>query len=344
MMEPCNGFEAEGAGGLSAGDGAAVDALLEQRRGAAVKLGGAAGDGGADGAGVRVDAARRARVQEWLNVLGTSAVPGTPGDLVERTLGAVQAERMKIAAGGSRPAAGAGTAGAEKAARKRRSYVAEVGAMLVAAGILVTVLIPAVGEIRQSYRRTLCATNLAGDGTAFGSYAAANGHALPSLGASADGNWLHPGPGGHTNRANLLPLINASYIRPVQLVCAGRGLPEGTAAVPTATDIVDCSYSYVNMFGPQRPTWDGRSATIVLADANPLFSTPGTKNPDANSFNHAGKGTYVLRADGSVTWETSPDVGPGRDNIWTVNEGGQRVTAYVGTETAGSLSDVFLSP
>jgi hypothetical protein len=228
--------------------------------------------------------------------------------------------------------------------RRRWSRWGEVAAMFIAAALLVSVLIPAVSQARQSYRRTLCATNLAAVGTGFAQYAEAYQHQLPSLATSTDRNWLAPGAGGHTNTANLTPLINASYVPPTRLICAGRGLPDGAAAIPTPTDIQNCSYSYINMFGPVRPTWNGSAGAIILADRNPLFVDNGPADPDSNSLNHNQKGTYVLRADGHVTWEITPNAGPGRDNIWTVGSGTNRLVKYSGTEVSSSSGDVFLSP
>ena len=120
----------------------------------------------------------------------------------------------------------------------------------------------------MSYRRTLCATNLAAVGTGFGLYSTDNNRALPCLQTADRGNWLRPEAGGHTNTANLLPLLNAKYLPPERLICAGRGLPDNAAAVPTGSDIQNCGYSYVNLFGSEHPTWNGSEATIVLADRN----------------------------------------------------------------------------
>jgi hypothetical protein len=330
---------------LSAADAAVVDAILAQRAepGSGIRMQGT-GNGAVDG---EVDAERRTRVQGWLNVLGSAEAPAMSGDLLERTLGAVDRERMKLkpAAGMAPPQLPASHAMEQATGGRRRwSHMGEVAAMFIAATLLVSVLIPAVGQARQSYRRTLCATNLAAVGTGFGQYAAAFEHELPCVAMSVDHNWLVPGFGGHTNTANLLPLVNASYVPPTRLICAGRGLPDGASAIPTASDIQNCSYSYVNLFGPVRPKWNGSAATIVLADRNPLFVRNGPGDPDSNSLNHGQKGTYVLRADGHVTWEITPNAGPGRDNIWTVGSGTNRLVKYSGIEVSGSAGDVFLAP
>jgi hypothetical protein len=319
---------------LSAADAAALDALLETRARKGLRIAGAE---------LAVDGEREVRVQGWLNVVGACAVPAAPGNLLERTLAAVGEDRMKlqpVLKGNGMPASHA-----EERPVRRRSHLSEVAAVLVAATLLVAVVIPAVGQARQSYRRTLCATNMAGLATGFGAYATDFGKELPNLGVPANHNWLRPDAGGHTNTANLLPLLNAKYVTPARLVCAGKGLDQNAVATATATDISNCSYSYVNLFGSQRPTWNGNGKTIVLSDRNPLFVKPAANTPDDNSFNHGQKGTYLLRADGSVTWEMSPTFGTGsaRDNIWTVGLGTERVVFYTGTEVAAG-GDVFLAP
>jgi hypothetical protein len=334
---------------LTAADAAVLDALLGQRAdpSSAIRMHGT-GNGEAAGAnGGGEDAERRARVQGWLNVLGSSEVPAVSPGLLERTLGAVERERMKLRSAASMtplPASHAMDKSVGGGGVRRWSQWRDVAAMFIAATLLVSVLVPAVGQARQSYRRTLCATDLAVVGKGFAQYAVAFERQLPCLATPADRNWLVPGVGGHTNTANLLPLVNASYVPATRLICAGRGLPDGATAVPTATDIRNCSYSYINMFGPVRPTWNGNAATIVLADHNPLFVDNATNNPESNSLNHGQKGTYVLRADGHVTWEITPNVGPGHDNIWTVGSGSNRLVKYSGIEVPTSNTDVFLAP
>jgi hypothetical protein len=98
------------------------------------------------------------------------------------------------------------------------------------------------------------------------------------------------------------------------------------------------------MCTPTPPAWDGRHQNIVLGDRNPLFDPAATLDPQSNSANHAGHGNYLVRADGAVTWETSPNVGPAHDNIWTLGTGPQYAVAYAGTETPTSKNDVFLCP
>jgi prepilin-type N-terminal cleavage/methylation domain-containing protein/prepilin-type processing-associated H-X9-DG protein len=59
--------------------------------------------------------------------------------------------------------------------------------------VLMAVLLPALGRARDSARRTVCATNLKGQGTAMGTYSSGAADSLPVFLNSA-GNWLHDEP------------------------------------------------------------------------------------------------------------------------------------------------------
>jgi hypothetical protein len=319
---------------LAPADAALVDTLLEHGRPSTENL--PASD-------------RAARVHAWLKTLDASPMPEPPGDLLNRTLSRIQSERMKLD-----PAKIAATAApASPAFNPRRfKFVTDLAAMTIAAGILGVVVCLGVFQARQSANRVACASNLQNFSTAFASYAANHRGDLPALASTLDTNWLNPNPavpGSHTNAENLLPMVNAKYIQPANLICAGRDLPAAsptTSAHISTLPIPDAArgYSYVNMFAVDHPGWDGQHANIILADRNPLFDAKAPADPQSNSINHAGHGNYALRADGAVTWETSPNVGPAHDNIWTIGPGPQYQTRYLGTETPATEKDTFLAP
>ncbi len=317
---------------LSAADAAAMDRILDHAASAA-----------APGLAVTDAATREARIGGWLKALGAAAAPSAPTDLADRTLALIERERMKL-----RPAAAAMTDQDIFKAPIRRRWsrrMAEIGAMAIAAMLLLAVVLMGVGQARQSKARIACDENLQKWSTAFASFAAANSNELPSLAMPADRNWLSSSDAAaaHSNSANLLPLVTGKYISQANLYCAGA-VP-ATLTEVTANDAGKIGYSYAYQYGPVRPKWDGNPATIILADRNPMF-VPGARVSAAeeNSPNHGGHGNYVLRADGAVTWETSPNIGPHGDNIWTVNNGTQLVTTYTGTETPASPADAFVCP
>jgi hypothetical protein len=288
---------------LSPEDAAAVDAILD----------------GAPDEGVSRE--RRERIEAWLKILSAAPAPEPRGDLVERTMAAVQADRMRL-----EPARPAAAAAPMRGNWPRR--LAEFGAMGVAASIFVAVIIVGLGQSAQSRARTACAENLQKWSTAFRTYSADYGRQLPSLETPADRNWLSSASPTHSNAANLLPLVNGSLVAREALYCPGNA-PKSDETPVTRPTLMDIGYSYVYLYGPTRPTWNEDHASIILADRNPIF-VPGAMGvvADKNSANHHGHGNYVLRADGAVTWETSPNIGPGRDNIWTCSIGGQHYTSW----------------
>lgn len=308
-----------------------------------------------------IDPAREQRLREWLKVLDAASVPVAPADLLERTLDAVQADRMRVTPSSLPstraidPAPTAGAAADREAkeidmrphVRRRWSRrVAELGAMAVAASILLAVVFVGLNQARQSNARVACAQNLKLLASGLGAYTAAHGGHLPMLAVPANRNWMMSNESGtaRSNISNLLPAVKGGYITEGSLRCAGVTEPR---AAPSRPEEVVSDYSYVHMYNAfmARPA----AQAVILADRNPLFAAevvPTTVSADAtnrNSGNHRNKGNYLLHMSGEVSWVTNPNVGG--DNIWTVNSSaGQRVMTYTGTESPLSNADVFLCP
>jgi hypothetical protein len=335
-----NGSDARGPA-LSPADAAVVDKLLG-REGAEPPGGTLPGDGA-------LDAAREGRVQEWLKVLSATPVPAASDDLLERTLAAVQRDRMRIPA-----AAASREVDLTPHVRRRWSRrIAEFGAMAVAASILLAVVFVGLQQSHHSQARVACAQNLSSVGKGIESYAGDFGGQLPVLAMPASHNWIQSNEPGtaHTNAANLLPAIQGKYLTLANLQCAGvTQRRTGGQTGAGRPDDVTSDYSYLHVYGTgtSKPRWNGSATLIVLADRNPLFVGQGVpvtvtaEDTNHNSPNHGGKGNYLVRGDASVTWETTPNVGG--DNVWTVNHGSQRVLAYSGMEMPASAADAFLCP
>jgi len=325
---------------LSPADAAAVDALFSGE----ARIAGAGGGGG--------DEQRQARAEGWLNVLGAAPVPEMRGDLAARTLAAVQADRMVLRptenvgmpAGGGNGVREEGRAQAWARFRRRAGVI---GSMGVAAMLLFMVAIEGLGTIKKSRARVACAGNLHNVALAYGNYCSAGGGELPTLAMPANQNWLYgtSETGAKNNAANLLPLVVGQYLPLTAFFCAGAGLPEAATVHTGHNEMPPISYSYRNLYGVDRPRWDRAHGSIVLADKNPVFvNTSHAGTEEHNSANHDGKGSYVVRADASVTWEISPNIGPDHDNIWTLGSGKDRQIVYKGTEIPASVKDVFVCP
>ncbi len=328
-MSDLNGHERDNAS-LSAADAAAVDAILD----------------GVD-AGSTVDAARQERAAGWLKVLDGVSVPAVGADLVQRTLQAVRdADRMKIPAHNA-ASDNSGEAPVQRSRWRRR--LAEFGAMGVAALLFVSVLIAGLNQTKKSQIRVACVANMKAISTGMLAYSSsAGGNALPMVAMPSNHNWLRgTADGAFDNASHLLPLITANYVPKTAFYCPGT--PPAAESVSKRTqsspwDIGPIGYSYRNMYGVDKPKWDG-TAAVILTDRNPLFADGATiTSANINSNNHDGRGNNVLHADGSVNWATSPNIGPANDNIWTIGDGKDRLLSYNGTETPASLADVIVCP
>ena len=86
------------------------------------------------------------------------------------------------------------------------------------------------------------------------------------------------------------------------------------------------------------------STTSSSCSTSAVHAPGSSARENKNSANHGGHGNYVLRADSSVTWETSPNIGPDHDNIWTLGSGKDRQLVYKGTEVPANAKDVIVCP
>ena len=324
---------------LSAADAAAVDRLLEEGSDAALE------ELIAVEMRKSADAGRMERVGGWVQTIGSHQAAAVPAGLVERTLAAVEQER-----GSTEPEAAVPVVRSAFFSRR----FAEYGAMAIAASVLIAVLIPGISQARFNAKRYACAQNLGAMGRAFEQYAAVAGGELPSLAMPADHDFrprelAAATETNHSNTANLIPLVRGNFAKVQALACPGRVLGNVAAVAWNAgmSEIPEelRGYSYASLMGAFRPRWDHVGANIVLADRNPLFSAADGKDALGNSTNHGRDGNYILRANGAVDWEHSPNVGPNRDNIWTVAYKLDPATqVYDGTEAPRVAGDVFLAP
>lgn len=205
----------------------------------------------------------------------------------------------------------------------------------VAAMILlgVSVLWPTMTYVSRKGRELSCHSNLGTVASAMGLYAGNHRDALPVATAGFGGSspWWHVSPEKpQSNAANLYTLARTKYAKLRDLACAGNPKAELADVKPGTYDwsnFENVSYSYQIMGGPVRPNWHRDAAApakiVVLADRSPVVIRARNLQPIdplENSPNHQGRGQFVLLADGSVLWMTSPERagvnGAPGDNIW----------------------------
>jgi hypothetical protein len=278
-----------------------------------------------------------------------SPTPSVPPGLIDATLARIAAEAGPVATPRS-PAIPTPIVISKTPRRTRHPRRALLGRLIVTGAIAATIVvamgISIIGAVRarRSAQVVACEKNLALLGKAVGAYAADYHAALPQV-ARADTPWL-PGPTTsaphHSNFDNLAPLLTRG-VTLNNMICPGGAILATYDRPLTKLTDADRGYSYINLAGPIPRRWDGAATTTILTDRNPLFAPRPGATAESNSFNHDSTGTNVLSADGAVRWETTPDVGPAGDNIWTLH-GRPTKAQYDGTEIALTPMDVFVSP
>jgi hypothetical protein len=128
---------------------------------------------------------------------------------------------------------------------------------------------PGVAKTRNARLQSLCETNLASLGGAFGQYVVENNGDLPSIGART--SFVE-----HPNREHLLPILRLRFIAPSGLVCptsavaAPANYAEMKDPQPFLADKRFRFYSPQNLNGPLPPV-RLHVQMPMAGDPNPLF-------------------------------------------------------------------------
>ncbi len=257
---------------------------------------------------------RAARHETLAGIVRDSDIHATPL-LVERTFQAVA----------SRVAADRSQGLSMRASRGWRS--ADLISMAAMVLIGVSVLWPSFSYMGQKSRQIACKSNLASVASAMGHYAGDHRNEFPVATAGFGGTpWWNVSPEKPTsNAANLFTLARTGYSKLRDLACAGNPHADRGEVKPNTFDwanLESVSFSYQIMAGEARPNWRrdaGEPAkVVVLSDRSPVVLHAVKReviDPMENSPNHDGRGQFVLLADGSVAWMSTPERGCG-DNIW----------------------------
>lgn len=308
---------------------AALDALLEQ--------------GMADGADI--SALRNHPFGDVIAKLGANPAILLPPGLAARTIAAARQTALPPPVRTRRNTKHALHVGANP-------RVIDMWVMAAAACLLMVVMFFTLKQARVHALRAACAENLQVIGQAMGQYATTYADYLPQITPPADRNWMpRSAPTGverstnaHSNLANLAPLVEGSarYTSWERLICPGQphsAVDLNTERCPSWGKL---GYSYIDELGPYHHHWSTSDMIPVMADANPVVCQTAGCTPNSNSENHGGMGQNVLFSSGNVVWETTADVGPHHNNIFTL--GNPPEVVYNGTEEPHTQSDVFLVP
>lgn len=295
-------------------------------------------------------AAEYEAIGEVFAALGTYKVPPAPADLKQRILARVeQAGRLRIVS----PSLSDPTPAEWNNTRIMRMHgvrdVLAVAAMVVMA---VGLGVPGLLHMKERARRTMCAANLAQLGQGLSAYATVFGGSLPFDGWSPNYSWRptsEPGVTVRPNRQHVYLLLRTGQVASKAFVCpSSKGVPMPSDQIRQHDDFLESrnlSYAYQNMAGRRPRLGSSDPRLVIMGDDNPLFDSGrplfdvaaqalGLRDiSQTNSRVHGGVGQNILSLDGSTRWVTTPNAGPGGDNIWTLDHA-RRYTGHEGPQSA----------
>jgi len=134
----------------------------------------------------------------------------------------------------------------------RAFTLVELLVVIAIIGVLMAVLLPALGRARDSAKRTVCATNLKGQGTAMGTYASSANDRLPVF-TNTVGFWLQDEPLEFGDSLTSVPLAGSTATSTMKrwFYCPGNDY-QGDAAAWTqfvAQRYRAFGYNYLNSRG-----------------------------------------------------------------------------------------------
>ena len=294
----------------------------------------------------------RRSVQRTLAPLDKYEQPSAPPNLVAGIMARVDAERgiLKFPTGSKTPLPTEAEVGPGSGPLLPfRELVGLAAAVLLFVGILV----PGYRTARSSSQRAMCAGNMRQMGVGYANYAEANQAFLPFTSAVPQGaSWVPAEQSGapqFSNSQHAYLLVKYGFVPAHAFNCPGR-----SCDAPMHTDdpsqfddfpsVYNNSYTTNLMTSPWRQQ-EFQPDNVLAGDMTPLVDENRRLIRDGNiplnSTSHgSAKGQNILRADLSVRWATSPNVGIDSDDIYRVI-GVQR---YTGQERPQLRSDAFLVP
>jgi hypothetical protein len=239
-------------------------------------------------------------------------------------------------------------------------FLATAAAILLILGIL----FPSAGFMRQHYYKVTCADNLRQIGQAFSVFAGDHNDRLGESVIQAGSPWWKvgdQGPESHSNTRFPWKLVKEGYVKGNVFVCRGSfadPLVYDPARMSTLRDFPsrnNISYSFI-LFSDKNADALQHRRKIIAGDQNPVFQQiPDGQNiySKLNEFekillneqlsqmlssSHNCKGQNILTCDGSVEWVRVRMIND--DDIYTIHG----VNTYTGRETPVDMNDIFLAP
>lgn len=250
-----------------------------------------------------------------------------------------------------------------KPAFKLHHRIGELLATAAAIVLILGILFPSAGFMRQQYYKVACADNLRQIGQGFADYANDNNGQLSQPVVQAGTPYWRTGdqsPASNANTRVPWQLVKGGYVNGKVFICRGNRDAEvlqydsarmgGYIDFPSRRNI---SYSFI-IFCDKNTNAMQQCQKVIAGDLNPIFQEiPDEKSiyETLNEFekiflnnqlremlsnSHGCKGQNVLSCDTSVKW--SKDRTINNDDIYTI----EGVDTYTGTEIPVDINDTFL--
>jgi len=298
-----------------------------------------------------------------------------PADLAQRTMARIADYKSAKVMAQASAAIAAGRSSKEiaqaarSAARERTARVTWLLGNLrdmvaVAASITLIFMFfsPTVRHAREIAQRQKCATQLQMAGMAMDNYREDNNGYLPTVNQQPGEVWWAVGKNGsgyNSNTRNIFLLAKEGYMPVEAFLCPGAPRkrtirinipPEMLQMMEDFAGRDQINYSFRLILQNENRRMIKSPEAILMSDQNPIFADfDGHKKEldlsnrpalmQVNSPNHKGEGQNVLYIDGRVTFSNGRYVGPGLDDIFTI----QSKVRYQGTEQPDT-NDVFIAP
>jgi prepilin-type processing-associated H-X9-DG protein len=233
--------------------------------------------------------------------------------------------------------------------------------------LIVGVLVPVLGAVRQKYWRQQCQMQMGGMGGVFqglSNYMSDYDGQMPAVATIAGAPWWWVGNQGrenHSNTRHIFLLVKEGYVDISNFACPGckgqKPLKLTDSQIKRLKDFPSRRYVTYSFQIRCHITGSGRllCRKVLMADWNPLFEKLPKLPVDfsrqlqlqlnrklltLNSINHNRGGQNVMFGDGHVTFLKTRFIGIAKDDIFTL----QDTDVYQGCEVPSCEADSFLAP
>ncbi len=227
--------------------------------------------------------------------------------------------------------------------------------------LIVGVLVPVLGVVRQKYWRQQCQMQMGGVFQGLSNYMSDYDGQMPAVATIAGAPWWKVGDQGrenHSNTRHIYLLVKGGYVDLNNFVCPccknGKPFQITPSQIRTYKDFPDRKYVTYSFQISCRMTGSGKllCRKVLMADRNPLFEELpkefsrqfrlqlNRKLLTLNSSNHNRRGQNVLFGDGCVEFLKTRFIDITKDDIYTL----QDTDIYQGCEVPSCEADSFLAP